>query len=517
MAVLSVGSPALADRVLVQANAGSLQPEGKAEGSFTDLLGTVQKSQTVTDLPVSSRAADTGNGSNRKPKTAGTEDKAPVAEQKAEEKPKTENGKQAENSGTNTETKETAEGTEKTAEETKGAVTEKAQKLLKEVAAILDIPEEELEGLLETLGLTAMDLLNPKVIPQVVAEETGNDISAVIADENLYETVQEITTLTRQAGEELQSELNLRPEEFVETMTRITGKPEEAELEAETETEAKAPEELKNNLIQDGSIEDADTTFEETVRTPAEAVKSERKELEPDRQPEENEGLKVVADRTESTHEADRADTGGREEGGAHARHDSSDSTPQVNLFQQNLTNAVENAVSGIESNFTSSYTDVEHIINQIENEIRVRITDVSQSLEMQLNPANLGRVEMHLTMKAGALTAQFEAENSHVREVMQSQAAELKQNLEQQGIRVESVEVTLRERGFEQNFMQENNQAGEQAMEEARKQQSRRMRRILFDDDAEEGDLSVEGMTEAEQLTRRMMELSGNRLDFQA
>ncbi len=511
MAVLSVGSPALADRLQVPAGGIPGQPD-KAEASFTDLLGAVQKSQTPPAPPEGAKAGKSGDVGKTGSQAAATEGSENVQNRKTEKKPEETAGEAGKPSGEKTETGKAEEGTEETkapaaeSEEMQEALSEKAQRLLKEVSDLLDISEEDLEEVLDTLGLTVMDLLNPKIIPELVAEETGNDISAVLTDETLYETVRDITALVKEAGEELQSEQNLTDEEFAGLLERL---PEETKA-------APGTEENRQNFIPTEPIEDADTTSEDTVRTPAEAVKSERRAPEPDRQPEESEGLKVVADRTDEPNEAGRTQSGGRESFGEHAGEHTQDSGPQMNLFQQNLTSAVENAVSGIESNVTSTYTDVEQIISQIEDQIRVRITDVSQSLEMQLNPANLGRVEMHLTMKAGALTAQFEAENVHVREVMQSQAAELKHNLEQQGIRVESVEVTLRERGFEQNFMQENNQAGEQAMEEARKQQSRRMRRILFDGDGDAEDMQ-EGLSEAELLTRRMMELSGNRLDFQA
>ena len=92
---------------------------------------------------------------------------------------------------------------------------------------------------------------------------------------------------------------------------------------------------------------------------------------------------------------------------------------------------------------------------------------------------------------------------------------ADLRRQLEDQGIKIEKVEVTLKEQGFEGNFL--NDQQQNQNMENSNANRTR-TRRILFNPDEEdEGVEGVNGVDEAEALTRRMMKLSGNRVDFMA
>ena len=98
--------------------------------------------------------------------------------------------------------------------------------------------------------------------------------------------------------------------------------------------------------------------------------------------------------------------------------------------------------------------------------------------MEMQLNPENLGKIYLNISEKEGVIRAQLAAQNEVVKEALETQMVELRQNLNQQGIKVDAIEVTVATHEFEQNLdgqAKQEEQAGEQM-----EQNQKRLRRIV-------------------------------------
>lgn len=66
------------------------------------------------------------------------------------------------------------------------------------------------------------------------------------------------------------------------------------------------------------------------------------------------------------------------------------------------------------------------------------------QEVTLKLNPPNLGRVHLTLVHRTGAISARFEVENDMARGALQTNMAELKESLVQQGIQVEELSVFM-------------------------------------------------------------------------
>ena len=130
------------------------------------------------------------------------------------------------------------------------------------------------------------------------------------------------------------------------------------------------------------------------------------------------------------------------------------------------------------------------------------------ESLEMQLKPESLGTLQIRVTAKNGNLTASFLAQNEAVKAALEAQVTTLKEQLEQQGVKVEAVEVTVETHKFE-SAMQQNNQSNEQSFSNAKHSGTRS---INLNEDLDE-----EGLTEEEQLAVEMMQANGNTVDYKA
>ncbi len=159
-----------------------------------------------------------------------------------------------------------------------------------------------------------------------------------------------------------------------------------------------------------------------------------------------------------------------------------------------------------------SSQLDAFELIEQIAKNVRVTFTAETTSMEMQLNPANLGKIYLNITEKEGAVRAQIAAQNETVKEALETQAVELRQSLHQQGIKVDAIEVTVATHEFEQNL--EQNAKQDEQMQKQQEEARPQMRRNLTLNDLD----GLTGlMTEEEQLAARIMQENGNQVDLTA
>ena len=127
-----------------------------------------------------------------------------------------------------------------------------------------------------------------------------------------------------------------------------------------------------------------------------------------------------------------------------------SDTTQVENFLDHIATN-----VTTTETTFSgelSTVTTIRDIANQIIEEIKVVIKPSQTSMELQLNPENLGKVQLTLTSKEGVMTAQFTTQTQMAKEAIESQLQVLKQNLENQGVKVEAIEVNVSNFSFTGN-----------------------------------------------------------------
>lgn len=111
-------------------------------------------------------------------------------------------------------------------------------------------------------------------------------------------------------------------------------------------------------------------------------------------------------------------------------------------------------------------------IVEQVVNHIRIRVLPQTTSMELQLNPESLGRVNLNVTSQNGTATATLTVQNQAAKEALESQISVLRENLESQGLKVEAVEVNVSEFGFKHPEDSNNGQYQQQ-----KKSQSRRFR----------------------------------------
>ena len=91
-------------------------------------------------------------------------------------------------------------------------------------------------------------------------------------------------------------------------------------------------------------------------------------------------------------------------------------------------------------------------VIDQIVEQVKVQMNQDNTTLQMQLYPEHLGRIQINVVSKEGIMTAQIVAENDAAKQAIEGGLASLKETMENQNIKIEAIEVMVSTTGFQQN-----------------------------------------------------------------
>lgn len=368
------------------------------------------------------------------------------------------------------ETEETEE-TELTPEEMEAAMAvleTAAAELIQQTADLLGISVEEVQSLMEELGMEELELLNPAQLSTLFLQASGAENSyALVTDEGLYEDYRTLMKQLDTALQECGQELKADPAQ----LQMLLGK-----LQEQPAVQKEAP-------VMEVSQE---------AESPAVSQPEEFGEVLPENV---SDGKRdVAADGRESRQQ----DSGsGREQ------------SQTGNVFIQNLkTEGFQPEIQQTAELAAAAEPETENIMRQIMDYMKVQLKADSTNLEMQLHPASLGTVQVQIASKGGAVTANFITQNEAVKTALESQMVQLIERFDEQGVKVEAIEVTVQTHEFERNLDQGRGRE-QQGSETARKG---RVRRINLNDA-----LSMEELEEEEVLAADMMAASGNTVDYTA
>ena len=198
---------------------------------------------------------------------------------------------------------------------------------------------------------------------------------------------------------------------------------------------------------------------------------------------------------------------------------DKKDST-KINAFERTIeqsivtnssTNISTNQIDTLNSIDTYLSVDTMEIIEQIVEKTKVLVDSETTTMQMQLNPENLGKIYLNISSKEGSVNAQMMVTNEAVKEALEAQIVMLKENLNQVGVKVDAVEVTIASHEFERNLEQDHSR---EEQEGNRQEESANRRRNINLSSLDE----ISGvMSEEETLVAQMMKDNGNSVDLTA
>lgn len=391
-------------------------------------------------------------------------------------------------------------------EDTKDAFETGVKEILKDE---LGVSDEQVEDAMSILGLQWMDLLNPASLSQLVTQLTGTeDACSLLMSEEFTNIMQNTDALVQSLSETL----GISKDEWVALQNQL------AELTADfNETVDMADGGVQEIAPQtDATITSQDTTVMaatvQMTHTTEEAQNVQPEEEAEDAAP----VIQVNASEDAQTENNVSEDASG--EMGEPAAQSQKTKESSVNEHAQNMefqVRAEQQTVAPEEVNKVASRTtiDVQDIMNQITEFAKVNLSSENSSIEMQLNPENLGKVYLHIAAtKEGNITAELAVSSETVKTALEAQIADLRTSLNQQGIKVDAVEVTIASHEFERNL--EQNAAGEEQQGSQREESGRTAGRRLFRGELDE----LSGlMNEEEALAAQIMKDHGNTMDVTA
>ena len=428
-------------------------------------------------------------------------------------------------------------------------VAKEVSKIFNKITEVLGVSEEELTTAMENLGLTMADLLDPISVKDLCMNLTGiEDSISLLTNAEVYESVKEIVQTAETAENTITAQFGITKEDFseikdndsfevkVEAAVEKLGNNAEAENLNITET---AVFEIKDDTMpkQDMDVDDhADlkTVFadnkdtNEAVRTDAATVTVEvtgkpepKQEAKTDTAPAEvtsNDPVirtgESVTETFKATVKSEESNLKGDSEGFEHASRFVETETVNVTPQQTQVVNTeVNNLGEIVETVTTYSNEEANSIMSQVTQSIRVNFTPDTTSMEMQLHPASLGTVNLNIASTNGVVTAHILVENEAVKAALESQLIALQQTFDEQGQKVEAVEVSVANYDLNKGTDPDTDgQGGDRKTGNSGKVGGRR--RINLNDLDEEG---LEDLNEDERIAADMMARSGNSVDYQA
>lgn len=118
-------------------------------------------------------------------------------------------------------------------------------------------------------------------------------------------------------------------------------------------------------------------------------------------------------------------------------------------------------------------------VASQVEQAMLSAMRDGTKKLELQLNPGDLGNLTLTLTTRNGEVSATIRSEKGETAELMSRQLDVLRTNLEQQGIKVDKLEVQTQAHNQQNESWQSMQQHNNQQEEHARREQLDRLRNL--------------------------------------
>lgn len=381
----------------------------------------------------------------------------------------------------------------------------------------LGVTEEQVEEAMELLGISYLELMNPSQLSQLVAQLTGTeDTCELLMSESLRGIIQQVDAISQS----LAQEMGIPREQLTLLGSRMTEPVLTEELQTPAGTEQTVPADdgltMQEQKTAAESVEAELNAADPAGKTRAEEAVPQTAAGEAEQSGETERTVVTVNEVTQETsmeqqeHSGSQLDTQtGRQDSG---QEKNSIANQEHAAFTVRNEAAVETAQPQEAVSYTTADIDVESIMRQISEFARVNFSQDRTSMEMQLNPQNLGKLYLHVsTTSEGNVTAQIAATDENVKELLEAQVADLRASLNQQGIKVNAIEVTVASHEYERNL--EQNAAGEQQQAEDREQQSAQTRRIFRGELDELSGL----MSEEEILAARIMKDHGNTMDVTA
>ncbi len=292
------------------------------------------------------------------------------------------------------------------------------------------VSEEELQGKMEEFGMKFSDLLSTDGIKDFFLNMQSADVSDLIVNEDMNIVLQDLLT------------------EFQNVL--LENGVEEVNLQ---------------NVI---SEEDILSFFEDVAETKTDAYISE-KSFKTDFSEQKAEPEVIINEQMGFQNTDVKSKTASNDADGQKGElPDERQKNAGKRTFTNPILQSIQDAIDQVDTTAISEQSVREtDILNQVVEQVRVNMNRTTTSLELQLYPEHLGKIQINVVSKDGIMTARIVAETEAVKKAIEDGLTNLKEVMEEQDLKVEAIEVMVATTGFEsgdeeqKSFEQENPSKG--------------------------------------------------------
>lgn len=310
-------------------------------------------------------------------------------------------------------------------------VNEAVQDVKDTIKDELDVSDEDIAKAMEVLGMTATDLLSVVKVTELVGELTGTDAITLITDDDMLSRLTSVLDVVNAAQQDIADMSGVNVEDVSDVI-------------ATANTEADVNKDVTDNVVSNNQP----AAIEESLSD-------------------------MIAKKITTDGSAKQQNNAGEQ----------NHNTETYGSVADNMIQSMSDSFADIITEDTA-YVSEADIVNQVIDQIKLTSGKELTSIEVMLNPERLGSVHVTVSAKNGILTAQIAAQNEQVKTALENQMTTLRENFENQGIKVDAVEITVMTHQFEagQNFGQN---------ESERKQSERKLNKKLdlsaYDDEVDD------------------------------
>ena len=467
---------------------GASKEEEKAVDAFASLMNMVSTRQDAnSDI---SQTEDMGVSEVAPAKNAGNSYETYKTQEKVDTSKDPEVNEADTSIKENTQTNETSEvdsnqEVDQQIDES-AAVVDEIKTIIKDA---LNITDEELESLLVDMGIQITDLAIGDNLKNLILQAQGATNVDMIVNEGLANLVNEVVVqvndvIVQHGFDNLQNfeKFVINNKEEIEVALQDVDNNSDISISDDVKL---VSEELVEDIDQSVEAETADGDYEDYQNKTV----NDKSELELG---EEGLAKKIVADTTTEI---------GYQQAG---HHNTETGQGQIaTAFNQAIDNAVVNDTNIDATAFTSNVQEAD-IIRQIIDQIKVNAGREVQSMEVQLNPENLGKVYVNVEAKDGVMQAKIVAETEAAKNAIENNLAVLKENFSNQELKVEAIEVMVATYDF---FREDTNEDFDN--QEQTNDTSKSIGGINVNN------IGEEELTEEEELEVEIMKAKGNTVSY--
>ena len=311
-----------------------------------------------------------------------------------------------------------ADKTDKSKQDNKSdeKVNDAVQNVKDTIKEELDVSDEDIAKAMEVLGIRDNDLLSVVIVTELVSALTGADSITLITDDDMSGKLTSVLDAVNTAQEDIADMLNTDVDDAV-------------------------------LVVRTDAVVKKDT--DETV------VKNTDSSITDNRSVSETESLSDVLAAKVTAQGSSKNEESTGEHTGEHTG-EQNHNTQSYGGVADSIIQSMKDSFADIVTEDTSRVSEAD-IVNQVIDQIKLSSGRELTSIEVMLNPERLGSVHVTVTAKNGILSAQIAAQNEQVKTALENQVTALKENFQNQGIKVEAVEITVMTHQFEagQNFGQ--------------------------------------------------------------